>query len=263
MESHMLPSSPTKLKVAVHINVMESYIRQQSLQHQSVTSIAKVVAKEFPPDGLSGQRKGNARGLNETGVFGSTCARHGFPLFFMSMHGGESLLYQSYVYPLSIYINQIKQRYGTNLAVFFYDVACQLKPSLIQTFEDLKDVPMAVPVFHAYSHGAMQSGLRGFGQQLDLFSPQTKHSGPNKRKLTLTCAFNALKDEKVENIGRVLKTKFSRANIVKNEAEKALENYSMDRLKGTVGGFFLSSRQAEIPSQDSNFNETKETLRNA
>ncbi|KAG2207614.1 hypothetical protein INT45_007392, partial [Circinella minor] len=48
MESHMLPSSPTKPEVAVHINVMESYMRQQFLQHQSVTSIAKVVAKEFP-----------------------------------------------------------------------------------------------------------------------------------------------------------------------------------------------------------------------
>ncbi|KAI7856000.1 hypothetical protein BDC45DRAFT_604403 [Circinella umbellata] len=39
---------------------------------------------------LSGTGKGNSRGLDETGVFGSTCARHGFPTFFMSMRGGES-----------------------------------------------------------------------------------------------------------------------------------------------------------------------------
>ena len=64
------------------------------------------------------------------------------------------------------------------------------------------------------------------------------------------------------DVGRVLKTKFSRANIVKYEAEKALENYSMDRLK-ELWEDFLSSRHAEIPSQSSNINETKEALRNA
>ncbi|KAG2214876.1 hypothetical protein INT45_006345 [Circinella minor] len=188
---------------------------------------------------LSRQRKGNARGLDETGIFGSTCARYGFPLFFMSMRGGES--------------NGM-------------------------TFEDLKDIPMAVPVFYAYSHGAVcQSSyhprlllfgltdaewLERLWAATGSFSPQTKYSGPIKRKLMLTCAFNAFKDEKIENIGRVLKNKFSRANIVKNEAEKALENYSMDRLK-ELWEDFLSNRQAEIPSQDSNFNETKEALRNA
>ena len=81
---------------------------------------------------------------------------------------------------------------------------------------------MAVPVFHAYSHGAVcQSSyhprLLPFGltdaEWLERlwaatgpFSSQTKYSGPNKRKLTLTCAFNAFKDEKVENIGKFLKS---------------------------------------------------------
>lgn len=80
---------------------------------------------------------------------------------------------------------------------------------------------MAVPVFHAYSHGAVCQStyhprLLPFGltdaewlerlwAATGSFSPQTKYSGPYKRKLTLTCAFNTFKSEKVVNIGKIFK----------------------------------------------------------
>ncbi|KAI7846802.1 hypothetical protein BDC45DRAFT_580393 [Circinella umbellata] len=153
-------------------------------------------------------------GLDETGVFGSTCARHGFPLFFISMTTGEI-----FDYPISI-LNRIKQRYGTNIGVL-YDVACKLKPSLEQVNYLkllLKDIPMAVSVWHAYNHVpqcqidfhprllpnyGMTDGewLERLWSYTNPFVPQTKYSGPNHRKLTLTCAFNTFKKEKITNIG--------------------------------------------------------------
>ncbi|KAI7848555.1 hypothetical protein BDC45DRAFT_574808 [Circinella umbellata] len=104
---------------------------------------------------LSGQRKGNARGLHETGVFGSTCARHGFPLFFISMRGGVS-----------------------------HGAVCQSShhPQLL---------PFGLTDAEWFERLWTATGS---------FSPQTNYSGPNKRKLTSTCASNAFKDEKVENI---------------------------------------------------------------
>ncbi|KAG2223153.1 hypothetical protein INT45_005709 [Circinella minor] len=297
MEVHMFPSSAVKPEVAIRIDVMDTHLRQQFIQRQSITSIVKLVENEFPrtmvidhhlenaynliqgdiypacmyqptsplqfaldgnfslrrlanvPDdsynsilshnyhstnsywvaeefpiqpvrrktntktqdhpscslfrALSGTKKGNARGLDEIGVFGSTCARHGFPTFFMSMRGGES-----YLYPMSI-INQIIKRCGTNIAIFYdrllgatdkdvsdaykrvkenpllwkklnervdiiknskapmmarlfeYDISVLISPQRQEDFymdigmttSDLKDVPLAIPVFHAYSHG--------------------------------------------------------------------------------------------------------------
>ncbi|KAI7853170.1 hypothetical protein BDC45DRAFT_511481 [Circinella umbellata] len=130
---------------------------------------------------LSGQQKKIKGGLNETGVFGSTCAGHGFPLFFISM--------TTFDYPISI-LNQIKQRYGTNIGVL-YDVACTLKPSLHQ----LKDILMGVSVWHDYNHIPQC--------QIDFQS----------RLLP----------------GKTLKTKYARAAIIKGEASKKLENYKEKR----------------------------------
>lgn len=60
----------------------------------------------------------------------------------------------------------------------------------------------------------------------------------------------------------MLKTKHMRASIVKSEAEKALEHYSMDRLKD-LWEDFLKNKQAQAPSENSSYSEAKETLRNA
>ncbi|KAG2216594.1 hypothetical protein INT45_001982 [Circinella minor] len=281
MELHMFPLSAVKPEVAIHIDVMDTYLGQQFIQPQSVTSIVKLVEYQFPrtvPNSLKkiltkilpiyakmkmviDHHLQNAHNLIKSDICPACMYEPTSPLQF-ALDGNFSLRRLANV-PDDSYNSILSHNYhSTNNYWVADDFPVQpVRRSTNSTFPDLEDVPLAIPVFHAYSHGPScqidyHPHLLPFGltdaewrerlwAYIGGFSTQTKYSGPNKHKLTLSCALDSFKKEKVKNIGH-----------------DALLPYDMDTL-GELWESFKNAKQGQLAPESGTYDEAKERLRNA
>jgi hypothetical protein len=84
--------------------------------------------------------------LDETGVLGMFCARHGVPVKFVNMYTGERFLYGLEL------VKALIQDIGDMDVTIFYDIACRFKKQLNTTLGEGNKVRLLVPSFHAYAH---------------------------------------------------------------------------------------------------------------
>ncbi|CAB3984027.1 Hypothetical predicted protein [Paramuricea clavata] len=94
--------------------------------------------------------KGCYEALDETAVCGLSC-KHGIPMKFLNLKGGERLGYAVYM------LKDMIERKGNNIDIhFMYDICCLFKEHLKkQNMTDLlSQIQLACPQFHVYGHGA-------------------------------------------------------------------------------------------------------------
>ncbi|CAO3601287.1 unnamed protein product [Absidia cylindrospora] len=85
-----------------------------------------------------------------TGLFGSACARHGIPEFFVDITTvGERFRYAMTV--VSAIINKYQYTAGDKVTMM-YDIGCKLKKQVDAKYGDSVDVQLALGIFHAYGH---------------------------------------------------------------------------------------------------------------
>jgi hypothetical protein len=93
--------------------------------------------------------KSKFKGMDETGILGAFCARHGTPLCFIDMLAGERFCYPNRV------LQEVMGFYSRSVTyLIYYDIACKYLPQLRrQDFAQGFKIIGAVPKFHVYAHG--------------------------------------------------------------------------------------------------------------
>ncbi|KAI8327756.1 hypothetical protein BC941DRAFT_364378, partial [Chlamydoabsidia padenii] len=148
-----------------------------------------------------------------TGLFGSTCARHGVPERFVDMN----TIGERFCYPMAI-ISAVKDKYGGNFSMM-YDIACKLPKQIQAKFGDQVNIKLALGIFHSYAHSIDCQAkfspryLTGFGltdgewmerlwSYLGGFVKVTRAMSKSYRRLTLASALRHFKQDKMMHMGK-------------------------------------------------------------
>ncbi|CAO3588743.1 unnamed protein product [Absidia cylindrospora] len=165
-----------------------------------------------------------------TGLFGSSCARHAVPQYFVDMTtAGER-----FRYPLPI-ISAIVKKYSYSSQGKFtmmYDIGCRLLKS-IQRYQGKIDIQLALGIFHAFGHSLacqvkyIPRYIDGFGltdgecmerlwSYLGGFTKVTRPMTKAHRRLTLDSALRHYKNQKLVNLGAALVKRYKHAQNLIN-----------------------------------------------
>ncbi|XP_065906278.1 uncharacterized protein [Dysidea avara] len=176
------------------------------------------------------------KALDETAVMGSIC-RHEVPLRFFNLFHGERISYAVYM------MHCLQQLFPSHDIKLLYDVSCTLQKHLqANSRDDLLSVfHLAIPIFHCFGHKLscqIQFSPRiieGFGLSdgegmermwsfLRPFSRMTKEMGPSHRIDVLSDAILYYGQKGIDNIGKLICKKFHRAQSLKEESNKDLND---------------------------------------
>ncbi|KAI7847466.1 hypothetical protein BDC45DRAFT_575794 [Circinella umbellata] len=182
---------------------------------------------------------GQSKKIDQTGIFGCACSRHGYPVSLVDMYTpGEQF---SYVLTgLLKVINN--QSYGSNI-MLQYDVGCKIKTALENTpsLACIKDAPIAVGVWHITGHKpscqikyrprlvkhfGLTDGetLERMWSFLSSMINMCRNMSPMNRRLTLTLALDAYAAQRINNIGSLIQRKHKRAVDMLDHAILTLQN---------------------------------------
>lgn len=175
--------------------------------------------------------------LDETAISG-ICCKHGFPIKFLNLKGGERLGYAVYL------LKDLMETKGKGVTVhFLYDICCLFESHLKkQKLGDLlEEVVLACPQFHVYGHGAKcqllysPRRLEGWGMvdgevlerlwsYLGQFRKMTKEMSASPREDIISDALFYLAEKQRSKIVMLLVKQRSRLNELKHSAELEIKD---------------------------------------